>query len=228
MKKKWLSGILLVSIFGNVLTLQAKTESLNIPVKYNNIKVKVDGNLISTSNEPFIYNGTTYLPVRDVATATGKNVNWDEATKTVNLTSKEINNNNGNNNKTNDKSSGNFGDFSINIRDDFHMTKDYQGRDAICIKYDFTNYQDKSTSFDSETYNKVFQNGIELEKTFVRSDAIDNQYDENSSKHIQKGATILVGEFYVLNDKASDVVVEAKEFLGSKDKIIKKTIKISN
>lgn len=60
MKKKLLLGLLLASIFGNILTLQAKTESVNIPVKYNNIKVTVDGNQVSTANEPFIYNGTTY------------------------------------------------------------------------------------------------------------------------------------------------------------------------
>ena len=33
--------------------------------------------------EPFIYNGTTYLPVRAVGEAFGKNVSWDGSTMTV-------------------------------------------------------------------------------------------------------------------------------------------------
>ena len=37
------------------------------------------GNIV----EPFIYEGTTYLPVRAVGEALGKAVTWDGATKTV-------------------------------------------------------------------------------------------------------------------------------------------------
>lgn len=33
--------------------------------------------------EPFIYNGTTYLPVKAVGEAVGKDVTWDSATSTV-------------------------------------------------------------------------------------------------------------------------------------------------
>ena len=44
----------------------------------------VNGNVV----EPFIYNGTTYLPVRAIATAFDKDVAWDESTYTVKLNSK--------------------------------------------------------------------------------------------------------------------------------------------
>lgn len=91
--------------------IQAKTESVSIPVKYNNIKITVDGKSISTDNEPFIYNGVTYLPVRDVANATGKTVSWDNDTKTVNLISKKdnvSNTQNTNNKKTITLSNGNY------------------------------------------------------------------------------------------------------------------------
>jgi hypothetical protein len=33
--------------------------------------------------EPFVSDGTTYLPVRAIADALGKNVSWDNATKSV-------------------------------------------------------------------------------------------------------------------------------------------------
>ncbi len=67
----------------------AKVADAMVPVNYNDIKVTVDGEELKTDKEPFIYEGTTYLPVRAVAEAVGKEVGWDSATKTVTLTSKE-------------------------------------------------------------------------------------------------------------------------------------------
>lgn len=58
---------------------------------YNNIKVMINGTEImptdanGTPVEPFIIDGTTYLPVRGVASALGMNVGWDAATNTVTL-----------------------------------------------------------------------------------------------------------------------------------------------
>ncbi len=62
-----------------------------IKVTYNNIKIVVDGVEISPKDangkavEPFIYNGTTYLPVRAIGDAIGKEVGWDGSTSTVYL-----------------------------------------------------------------------------------------------------------------------------------------------
>lgn len=56
---------------------------------YNNIKIVIDGKEITPSDangkvvEPFIIDGTTYLPVRAVASALGEEVNWDGETNTV-------------------------------------------------------------------------------------------------------------------------------------------------
>lgn len=63
----------------------AKVANMNIPVSYSNIKVVIDGKQLQTSKEPFTYEGTTYLPIRAVAEAVGKDVTWDGATKTVYL-----------------------------------------------------------------------------------------------------------------------------------------------
>lgn len=60
-----------------------------IQAVYKNIKVCVDGvemTLRDTAGqevEPFIYNGTTYLPVRAVGEAIGKEVSYDGSTSTV-------------------------------------------------------------------------------------------------------------------------------------------------
>lgn len=54
-----------------------------IEAVYNNIKIIVDGKEIHTNSEPFISNGTTYLPVRAVSEALGKEVYWDGPNYTV-------------------------------------------------------------------------------------------------------------------------------------------------
>lgn len=68
----------------------ASARLVNIKVAYDNIKVVVDGREVefgvdSTGKkiEPFIYNGTTYLPIRAVGEALGKQVQWDQNTKTA-------------------------------------------------------------------------------------------------------------------------------------------------
>lgn len=61
----------------------------NISVTYRNIKLVVDGAQVTPKDangavvEPFVYNGTTYLPVRAVGNAIGKQVSWDGNTNTV-------------------------------------------------------------------------------------------------------------------------------------------------
>ncbi len=67
----------------------AKVTNMNIPVGYSNIKIVINGKQLNTSKEPFVYEGTTYLPVRDVAEAVGKQVTWDGNTKTVILSDKD-------------------------------------------------------------------------------------------------------------------------------------------
>ena len=62
-----------------------------ITATYNSIKIVVDGKEIKPTDangnttEPFIYNGTTYLPVRAVANAFEKAVYWDGSAYTVYL-----------------------------------------------------------------------------------------------------------------------------------------------
>ncbi len=63
----------------------------NVQIQFNDIKLVVDGVPITPKDangsrvEPFIYNGTTYLPIRAVGEAIGKQVTWDGATKTIYL-----------------------------------------------------------------------------------------------------------------------------------------------
>lgn len=62
-----------------------------LTVTYNDIKLNINGQYFTPKDvngrivEPFIYQGTTYLPVRGVAQAVGYQVSWDQATQTVYL-----------------------------------------------------------------------------------------------------------------------------------------------
>jgi hypothetical protein len=82
--KYMLSGIAVGAILATAVPTIAKNTQESIDVTYRDIKLCVDGvNVDTSSAEPFIYNGTTYLPVRSVAEALGKPTNWDGTTGTV-------------------------------------------------------------------------------------------------------------------------------------------------
>jgi hypothetical protein len=69
----------------------AKSAVENINVTYSNIKVYKDNVLCElkdangTTIEPFIYKGTTYMPVRGTASLADMEVTWDGANKSVYL-----------------------------------------------------------------------------------------------------------------------------------------------
>lgn len=95
MKKEWkgfaIGFIVAVLMFSTIIPAVAST-SRQVTANYNDIKITLDnvevvpkdanGNVV----EPFIIDGTTYLPVRAVANALGLNVEWDGKTHTVKLT----------------------------------------------------------------------------------------------------------------------------------------------
>ena len=69
----------------------AKMATETIEVSYSNIKVYKDNVLCELKDangstiEPFIYNGTTYMPVRGTASLADMQVTWDGATQSVYL-----------------------------------------------------------------------------------------------------------------------------------------------
>jgi hypothetical protein len=84
-------GIVIVAMFGIMIVpsvaamLQKQiTVSTGVNIYVDDKKLNpVDAN--GNPVEVFIYNGTTYLPVRAIADAVGKPVMWDGATKSVYL-----------------------------------------------------------------------------------------------------------------------------------------------
>lgn len=95
--KKRLQGIIIGVLIGSVIaggTVYAKSGTESIQVMYDNIKIFMDGEEVTPKDgngqsvEPFIYNGTTYLPVRAVSNAIGKEVSWDGVEKVIYLGAK--------------------------------------------------------------------------------------------------------------------------------------------
>lgn len=64
----------------------ASNNLTDIKVKLNEVKLLVNGNEIVATN--ILYDGTTYVPVRDVANAFDKEVDFDSKTQTVNIKDK--------------------------------------------------------------------------------------------------------------------------------------------
>ena len=75
-------------------TVFAATINKTVTTVYNDIKIIIDGKQIVPKDaagkvvEPFIIDGTTYLPVRAVAEAVGYDVEWNGSTNTVILKKK--------------------------------------------------------------------------------------------------------------------------------------------
>ncbi|MCC8014777.1 MAG: NPCBM/NEW2 domain-containing protein [Eubacterium sp.] len=84
--KQFLSLLLGAFLVLSVQSVFAKQATVTGELTYKNIKVYADGEVVDTTEaEPFIYGGTTYLPVRAVADAFGKEVTWNGETNTVYL-----------------------------------------------------------------------------------------------------------------------------------------------
>lgn len=90
--KKRLQGLIAGVLIGAILTSGvtfAKNIKKTIDAVYMNVKLVIDGEEITPKDingnvvEPFIYNGTTYLPVRAIGEAFDKEVHWEDETATV-------------------------------------------------------------------------------------------------------------------------------------------------
>lgn len=90
--------------------------------------------------------------------------------------------------------------------------KDYAGKDALIVTYEWKNNGDKETMFSTAFSAKAYQNGVECELA-IGVDGVDS---EKSLTNIKPGASLQLQEAYVLNDQ-SDVSVEVSEWLTFDD-----------
>ena len=70
-------------------TVAYAATSKTLTAYYRDIKLNINGQIVVPKDtdgvvvDPFIVDGTTYLPIRAVSEALGKTVDWNEATSTV-------------------------------------------------------------------------------------------------------------------------------------------------
>ncbi len=88
-----LAFLLCLGALAPISSAAGLNESRSASITYRGIGIVVDGQTVTPLDgggarvEPFVMDGTTYLPVRAVAGALGLDVGWDGATSTVLLTS---------------------------------------------------------------------------------------------------------------------------------------------
>jgi len=87
--KKALLSIALIAVAAIAFSVVASNGTVQKNLLYEDIKITLDGREIKPCDvngnyiEPFIIEGTTYLPVRGVASSLGLTVDWDGNTNTV-------------------------------------------------------------------------------------------------------------------------------------------------
>jgi len=86
MKKKILAVVIILNVLFSVTLVYSVTNFQSIDVLFNNIKIQVNGKDVNQDN--ILYEGTTYVPLRAVAELLGKEVTWDENTRTAGINDK--------------------------------------------------------------------------------------------------------------------------------------------
>lgn len=94
--KGFIAGMLtMLLIVSMASTASATLGKITKELEYRNIKVSIDGKILDLKDsagnhvEPFMLDGTNYLPVRALAEALGLNVAWDGKTSTILLNSEK-------------------------------------------------------------------------------------------------------------------------------------------
>jgi len=83
--------ILAVALFlTSVSIILASSGNKTITITYRNISIYINGAKKLPSNEPFIYNSSTYVPLRFVSEALDKEVKWDGIANRIDINDKSV------------------------------------------------------------------------------------------------------------------------------------------
>ena len=88
LKRTLSTAIILVIITSSTITAAGLLEE--IKAYRGDIKVVADNREIELEEQPFIYNGRVYVPLRFVSNALGMDVDWNDETKTVIINSPDF------------------------------------------------------------------------------------------------------------------------------------------
>ncbi len=85
--KKFLCGFLVGCLLMMTTPVLADSILQSIDVVLDSVQVQVNGEKLDANT--ILYNGSTYLPMRKVAEAVGKDVEWNQETMTANIVEKK-------------------------------------------------------------------------------------------------------------------------------------------
>lgn len=121
------------------------------------------------------------------------------------------------NSETSNNTIGNYGCVVKSAK----LTKDWTGKDAVLLTYEFTNNSSNPISFDVALNDHVYQDGIGLEIAILSDDDTDYLDVE-----IKPGVSKEVRKAYALRDTTTDLEVEIEELISFSDDKIVTTVKL--
>lgn len=89
--KKFLIGVLVGCLLMMTTPVLADSILQSIDVVFDSVQVQINGEKLDANT--ILYNGSTYLPMRKVAEAVGKDVEWKQETMTANIVEKKVGDN---------------------------------------------------------------------------------------------------------------------------------------
>lgn len=229
--KSYVAGLITALLIGCLVgTASASVGKVTRELEYRDIRVSLDGNILDLRNaigepvEPFMFDGTNYLPVRALAESLGLQVAWDGTHATVVLTTPEKAGEPQESEKTEEASPaltlhgetenrhsvrGSVGVSGVYIKR-AQLTRDDKGHSAVVFTYTWTNNSDQIATCVYSVSEMAFQNGIELDYASISDAAV---YSPASSfKRLKPGASIDIQSAFVLWDDVSSVEFEVSKY----------------
>ncbi len=118
-----------------------------------------------------------------------------------------------------------LGNYQVDMKS-CRLAEDYQGKKVVIVTYGFTNNGKESAAFYTAIEDKVYQNGVGLNKAYVLADSAEYSAD-NQTKSLQNGASLDIEVAYELNDETTDISVEVSELFSLSGKKLTKTFSIA-
>lgn len=218
-------GVMVMTlVFSFSISTYALIGSKSIIASYNNIKIYIDQKSITPKDangkivEPFIYNGTTYLPVRAVSEALGKPVSWNGKTNSVYIGTQPGATSYSRNNPSpvNVVQTVNYTDYSNSYNATVTVTQIIRGSNAWSMIEAANQFNDQAR----EGYEyivakiKVTMNSVKDDKAFEMSGyefkAFNSENAEYSMTMVVPPEPTLEGQMYAGATKEGYVVFEVK------------------
>ena len=119
-----------------------------------------------------------------------------------------------------------LGDYHVKVLGVITGIKDYEGKDAVGIKYEFTNNGEEAESASTAIYTAAYQNGVEMDYTYLDE---ENAPEEclNRDKSIKPGVTLVCAEYFSLDGTKADVEFELRAAFSMSNAKIQKTYSIA-